>query len=315
MADFGLARATGSVEPSLAPAESHPIRLLDSPLTLTGTRMGTPTYMSPEQHRGEPADSRSDQFSFCAALYEALYKKRPFAGSTMEELSANVHNGHVRPVPAGNPIPGLIEQALRRGLSRQPEHRFPSMSELLEALSINPQHHPAGAPRARRAFSYISIALTTLVSVAMNVVKWQGLLNIRELMLAAIILLAGGLAASWSLRETLNKNSFHRRMILTLAAMVTQMLGLRAAAVLLDFNIAQLAAMEMMALSGTILIISMQSLPEVWPVSVLLGGSSILLTQRPDLLWPVLPVVYPVMGCSLILAWNRAASQAPRAPS
>lgn len=70
--------------------------------------------------------------------------------------------------------------------------------------------------------------------------------------------------------------------------------------------------MEMMALSGTVLIISTQYLPEVWPVSVLLGGSAILLTQRPELLWPVLPIVYPTMGLSLILAWNRAARQAPR---
>ena len=274
--------------------------------------MGTPAYMSPEQNSAEQTDSRSDQFSFCAALYEALYNKLPFAGSTVEELAANIDSGQVQPVPAGSPVPGLIEQALRRGLSRRPEHRFSSMDELLEAMSINPQHHPAGAPRARRAFSYIMLAVSAIVSLAMNFMKSRGLMSVRQFMLAAVILLIGGIAASFWLHKTLSKNSFHRRMLLLMAGMLTQMIGLRAAAVLLDLSMAQLTTMEMMALSGTMLIISTQSLPEVWPVSVLLGGSAIVLTQRPEILWPVLPIVYPIMGLSLLLAWNRAARRAPR---
>src|SRR6202012_1102382 len=98
-------------------------------------------------------DSRIDQFSFCAALYEALYKELPFAGSTLSVLSVNVLAGRLRPIPHGSPVPSRIERALRRGLSVDPARRFPSMQELLAALAIDLQRDPEGAPIARWLFS------------------------------------------------------------------------------------------------------------------------------------------------------------------
>ena len=90
--DFGLARNAGSFEleppsessePALSTeskdelsGQSGPL-LLDSAVTQAGAVIGTPRYMSPEQLRGEPTDSRSDQYSFCVALYEALYETFP----------------------------------------------------------------------------------------------------------------------------------------------------------------------------------------------------------------------------------------------
>ena len=108
--------------------------------------MGTPIYMSPEQHRGEATDGRSDQFSFCAALYEALYKTLPFAGDTLTVLSFNVLSGRLRPVPAGTSVPGRIGAALKRGLSLPRNERFPSMEELLTALAVDPLQDPSAAP-------------------------------------------------------------------------------------------------------------------------------------------------------------------------
>ena len=108
-------------------------------LTRVGTMVGTPSYMSPEQFRGEPTDARTDQFSFCVALYEAVYGERPFAGPTLVDLAANVSGGNVRPEPAGARVPASIRKALLRGLSVDPEARFPSM----EALLVELRHEPA----------------------------------------------------------------------------------------------------------------------------------------------------------------------------
>jgi eukaryotic-like serine/threonine-protein kinase len=72
---------------------------LSTELTQTGALIGTPAYMAPEQFNGSAADERSDQFSFCVALYEGLYGERPFGGKTLAELSDNVLRGIMRPVP------------------------------------------------------------------------------------------------------------------------------------------------------------------------------------------------------------------------
>jgi serine/threonine protein kinase/tetratricopeptide (TPR) repeat protein len=100
--------------------------------TAAGTIVGTPAYMSREQLRGELADARSDQFSFCVSLYEALFGTRPFVGRTLAELVANVDRGNVVPPPAS--APRWLRQLLLRGLSMRPEDRFPDMAALLTEL-------------------------------------------------------------------------------------------------------------------------------------------------------------------------------------
>ncbi len=127
--DFGLARADGEA----APAELRPEGdALLQPITATGAMLGTALYMSPEQWRASPTDARSDQFSFCVALYAALFGAHPFAAATVPELRARVLAGAVTAPPTG--VPGRLRRALVRGLRVDPEQRFFDMPALLAEL-------------------------------------------------------------------------------------------------------------------------------------------------------------------------------------
>src|SRR5690606_8835865 len=118
--DFGLARADSDPhlfadleatgDPRYAPSRSDArpvgdslagLRALAASLTVTGSLVVTPAYMAPEQFRGERADPRCDQFSLCVALYEALFRARPFPGDTLAELMRAVLAGHLREATGG----------------------------------------------------------------------------------------------------------------------------------------------------------------------------------------------------------------------
>ncbi len=145
VADFGLARALGAVSEALAvttPGKRGRSEL-DEPspmnqLTRTGTVMGTPMFMAPEQHNGERADERSDQFSFCVALYHALYEDWPFAGKTAVSLADAVIHGRIQPPPRRSRVPARLRRILLRGLSLKPSDRYPSIDALLAELTTAP---------------------------------------------------------------------------------------------------------------------------------------------------------------------------------
>ena len=119
--------------------------LLDKTITEFGQILGTPRFMAPEQHLGRTADARSDQFSFCVTLHEALYGEFPFDGRG-DEYAANVTQGRVRNASAGSDVPRWLRAILLRGLSAAPGDRFASMDDLLVELRRDPK-----AKRARWA--------------------------------------------------------------------------------------------------------------------------------------------------------------------
>jgi serine/threonine protein kinase len=121
MADLAAAGVAGGDAPELT-------------LTRPGAILGTPAYMAPEQHRGSPADARSDQFSFCVALYEGLYGQRPFRGHSSASLHAAIVQGRIAEPPRGSRVPRRLRRLLLRGLRAEPGERFPSMDALLAAL-------------------------------------------------------------------------------------------------------------------------------------------------------------------------------------
>jgi serine/threonine protein kinase/tetratricopeptide (TPR) repeat protein len=168
--DFGLARDSRSddrprarewtdTEPAHGVEEGVPIELeaepsaehsIDSPmsalrsrfstssnLTLTGTVLGTPAYMAPEQHARSTVDARCDQYAFCVALWEAVYGKRPFPGRRSDVLAERKRKLQIRESSRGLRVPRWLRSVLLRGLSVEPTRRFANMDELLAELERN----------------------------------------------------------------------------------------------------------------------------------------------------------------------------------
>jgi tetratricopeptide (TPR) repeat protein/tRNA A-37 threonylcarbamoyl transferase component Bud32 len=181
--DFGLARTestrpepgqnldepTDSQDPAadedLERSRSHSRRSRPAALQLTaaGTTVGTPAYMSPEQHLRISTAPRSDQFSFCVSLYEGLHGERPFAGDTASALRIATLTGRVREPPPGRKVPAWLRKVLLRGLRVLPDERYPDMDALLLALSADPG-------RARRRWlaglGLVAAALSTGLLIA-----------------------------------------------------------------------------------------------------------------------------------------------------
>jgi tetratricopeptide (TPR) repeat protein/predicted Ser/Thr protein kinase len=135
--DFGLAREHGdaSVDASASePVSTAREQLLVGSLTRTGEVLGTLGYMPLEQLHGRAADARSDQWSFCASLYEAIHGERPFAAEAAGSLTLELMRGEVRPAPKGIDVPRRLRRALVRGLAKDPAARWPSMDALLAEL-------------------------------------------------------------------------------------------------------------------------------------------------------------------------------------
>lgn len=151
--DFGVARADGTYEPvgplPAASEDSGRGSLLE-PLTQADVVVGTVGYMSPEQALAMTPDPRTDQFSFCVSLWEALYGEKPFTGATAVEVTRKLVEGVLPPKPNGS-VPSWLHAVLVRGLARAPEHRFPSMEALLAELAHRPVEWMKLAPWAAAA--------------------------------------------------------------------------------------------------------------------------------------------------------------------
>lgn len=132
--DFGLVREADVPSTDVSSAGTYSAPLDDPHLTRHGVAVGTPAYMSLEQLDRRPADARSDQFSFCVALYEALYGERPFDGRTMNQRMVAIKRGELRAAPRGTRVPARVRRLLTRGLSADPDSRWPSMDVLLAEL-------------------------------------------------------------------------------------------------------------------------------------------------------------------------------------
>ena len=110
-------------------------RIESSTLTQTGSMIGTPSYMSPEQFRGESVDGRSDVFSAGILLYQLLTGARPFVGSPSIVMQQILNE---TPAPPSRLLPALgagYDRVVERAMAKSPADRYPSARAFLDALN------------------------------------------------------------------------------------------------------------------------------------------------------------------------------------
>ena len=165
--DFGLARASdeqGDTHDEISTLPETKVRsesgtALSTSLTQTGSLLGTPRYMAPEQFEGRVADARSDQFAFCLVLWEALYGQPCFKAGSVAALMVAVTEGERDPPPKEARVPGWLRTILDRGLQTKPAFRFETMLALMAALRADPT-------RRRRVLASVGALALVGVSVA-----------------------------------------------------------------------------------------------------------------------------------------------------
>ena len=308
MVDFGLARAAhgplrpDTPEPEPEPAVSSP---LGQRLTVAGTIMGTPSYMSPEQHRGAESDARTDQFSFCCALYEALFGVLPFAGETQAELAQNVLAGLVRRPPPTE-LPAGIEQALRRGLAVDPGARFPSMRELLDRLAAlsSPTADSPAAQRTRRAFaSAIGIA-TLALSLYLGIALRHRPPTMQQMLSLSLGLELFVLATTLFIRRRLAGRPAEREMIFFYNLALTHITAARGLAYLAGLSWTQFFPLDELALAAYLAILAYRQMPRFGYMSALLAGASLVSLRAPELGMLIGNVLYGSIAVLGLYTWS-----------
>jgi serine/threonine protein kinase len=180
--DFGLAKVneigqpTGSAEAQNQKIPRHDLpersQTSDPHLSRTGTTMGTASYMSPEQVRGAPLDSRTDLFSFGAVLYEMATARQPFCGDTVAAIHDGILN-HTPPSPVrSNPdLPGGFEAIISKALEKDRDNRYQSASEiqldlqqLIRSIKVR--------LRRKQVFTVLAVAMAVTIAFGFAARRW-----------------------------------------------------------------------------------------------------------------------------------------------
>ena len=163
--DFGLAKLVN-------PDQDEPDIFARGDLTKAGTPFGTASYMSPEQARGEPADHRSDIFSFGVVMYEMAAGRLPFKGKTSVDVMHEVM--HSEPLQLDTAIPAGWRRIIAKALAKDLQARYQTSQELLEDLRSVVKEHYAGQNLvpANLTASMTAFNSTAKVGVISRVSSW-----------------------------------------------------------------------------------------------------------------------------------------------
>ncbi|PYP40019.1 MAG: hypothetical protein DMD43_09480, partial [Gemmatimonadetes bacterium] len=172
VADFGIARAVGA----------------EGSLTRTGTTVGTPAYMSPEQASGERTiDGRSDIYALGCVLYELLAGEPPFTGPTAQSIIARALTETPRPLSGvREAVTPSLQAAVTKALARTPADRFSTAAEFAKALGSTSGE----------------VAVTGAVTAATPAVPPRASSRAKWLIPAAVVVLAGAFVLGYALRHT-----------------------------------------------------------------------------------------------------------------
>ncbi|MBL9103959.1 MAG: protein kinase [Myxococcales bacterium] len=219
---------------------------------------GTPAYMAPEQHRHRPADQRADQFSFCVTLYIALYGRHPFAGEGLLALVMNVCDGNVHPPDPASPVPpAIFHQVIARGLDTEPERRFATMADLLEALgrasgrARDPEFDLSVARRQRIVLS-AAIALSAIGITVVFVLTSptdDRMPTASMSVTAALVVNLVILTLLFAFRGALLKNTINRRVMAWLVVSSLSILVHRVSALAIDISVTATLVNDLLLLS------------------------------------------------------------------
>ncbi len=144
---------------------------------------GTPHFISPEQARGLPVDTRSDIYSLGASFYRILTGRTPFSGTDVREIVQHQIQDDPEPLRTVEPsVPAALAGIVERMMRKDPAERFPSAAALLDALEGFRRNLDGTVPRRRRG-----------------------------LVVAALVLVAGGAVATWLARRPRDEPSPYPR--------------------------------------------------------------------------------------------------------
>lgn len=169
-------------------------RSIASLSTMSGTMVGTVTYMSPEQALGERIDGRSDIYTLGVVMYEMLTGRVPFTGSTVASVLTQLLHDSPQPVSSLNAsVPRALQDIVLRCLEKDPVHRYQNAAELLDDLRLVAQDpavrlkKPIGRKRRRRSLLWAAAGIVLLITTG-AIVAYTGL-RARQAVVSSIAVL------------------------------------------------------------------------------------------------------------------------------
>ena len=311
VADFGLARTVQVIDIKISSEQILRDReaAASQRLTEAGAVMGTPGYMSPEQYRGDDVDARSDQFSFCAALYEALYKQTPFEGGTFSQLAEQVMDGRIRALPK-NDLPSEVTSAVLRGLRAAPEARFSSMQELLDELKsgLTSAADTGDTQKARRLFAWVFLVVAFAASIPAFLETEPPPVKV---MCAVSAFVLSSVCATTALFYRKLRNSEHLKLVLMVNFGLVQLMLARTVATVVGMSPNQYIPFDHVIMLGFTSICAFRWIPKLWLGCFLILVSGVLVLFAPERFWRIPPVVYPSLGWMYALWWPKKISPGP----